>query len=126
MTKKGTEAEKLSKLNEELKREIEKRRGAENALKQGLSLLRKKNSIEKITNTVIQSVHKSIDPSKVMENAVHNMSKIIENAENISIYLVEGKEAILQAHRGYPESFLRKASVIPYPKGFTWEAIKKG
>ncbi|NIP31011.1 MAG: GAF domain-containing protein, partial [Candidatus Dadabacteria bacterium] len=126
MTKRITEIENLSKLNKKLKSEIEKRKHAEDALKKGLSLLRKKTALEKIINTVIQSVHKSIDPSEVMENAVSVISKNIENAENVSIYMVEGKEAVLKAQIGYPDSFIKKASAIPYPKGFTWETIKRG
>lgn len=126
MAKKSSQTHNISILNNKLKREIEKRTRAENALKHTLSLIKKKTSIKKIINTVLQSVHKSVDPQTVMKNAVSSMSRNIENADNVSIYMVEAKEAVLKANRGYPKSFIKKVSVIPYPKGFTWETLRTG
>ena len=47
-------------------------------------------------------------------------------SDNVSIYFVEGTEAVIKAHRGYPEWFIDKVKRIPYPKGFTWKTIIDG
>ena len=38
-----------------------------------------------------------------MENAVEAISNNMPEVENIMIFLVEGKKALLQAHRGHPK-----------------------
>ena len=88
--------------------------------------LSKKNRYEKIINNVSSSVHKSIDLQDVLENAVESMSKNIEGVKNVSIYLVEDKNAVLKAYRGYPNWYIRKVRSIPYPKGTTWRTIIEG
>src|SRR4030066_276571 len=85
-----------------------------------------KNRYETIINTVIRSVHQSINLQDVLENAVEEMSKNIEGVENISIYLVEGEEAVLRAHRGYTEQYIMQVNRIPYPIGTTWRTIIDG
>ncbi|HSC34916.1 MAG TPA: PAS domain S-box protein, partial [Thermodesulfobacteriota bacterium] len=54
------------------------------------------------------------------------MNKNIDGSDNVSIYFVEGTEAVMQAHRGYPQWFIDKVKRIPYPKGFTWKTIIDG
>lgn len=88
-----------------------------------LSLYARKNRYEKIVRIVTESVHKSIDLEEVIDNAVDAMNKHIEDAQNVSIYMVEGDEAVLRAYRGYPESLMRKLARIPRPRGFTWKTI---
>ena len=88
--------------------------------------LAKKSRYEKIIRVVTQSVHSSIELSEVFENAVEVMNKHIETAENVSIYMVESKTAVLKAYRGYPEDIMRTLTKIPYPKGFTWRTITEG
>jgi len=86
----------------------------------------KKNRYEKIIRVVTQSVHRSIDLKDVIENALDAMNKHIETAENISIYMVEGEDAVLKSYRGYPEHLIKKLKRIPRPKGFTWKTIISG
>src|SRR3972149_2809866 len=88
--------------------------------------LERKNRYETIIRTVTQGVHRSIELQEVLENAVESMSKNIDRVENISIYLVEGEEAILKAYRGYSDWWVKRVGRIPYPKGFTWKAIIEG
>ncbi|MGB7293187.1 MAG: EAL domain-containing protein [Thermodesulfobacteriota bacterium] len=88
--------------------------------------LSKKNRYETISNTVTQSVHKSINIIDVLENAVESMHLNIYGTENISIYFVEGSDAVIKAYRGYPDWFIKRVGRIPYPKGFTWKAIIEG
>ncbi|HXQ36060.1 MAG TPA: sigma 54-interacting transcriptional regulator, partial [Anaerolineales bacterium] len=69
------------------------------------------------------SVHQSIDLKEVLENAVEAMSKNIDKVLHVAIFLVEGEEAVLKSHRGYPDWFVDRVRRIPYPKGFTWKTI---
>jgi len=98
----------------------------EKALEENLTQLAKKNRYESIISAVTQSVHQSINLQEVLENAVDAMSKNIDRADNVSIYLVEGNEAVIKAYRGYPDWFIERVGRIPYPKGFTWKAIIEG
>jgi len=95
-------------------------------LRQKLSELSKKQRYEEIISTVTASIHSSIDLQQVLENAVHAMNRNIEGADNVSIYFVEGNDAVIQTHCGYPDWFIEKVSRIPYPKGFTWRTITEG
>lgn len=72
---------------------------------------------------VTQKVHSSLDLDDVMDSAVDVMSKHIENAQNVSIYMVEGDRAVLKTYRGYPDDLLKKLAAIPRPRGFTWKTI---
>ncbi len=74
---------------------------------------------------VTQKVHSSLDLDDVMDSAVDVMSKHIEDAQNVSIYMVEGDMAVLKTYRGYPDDLLKKLAAIPYPKGFTWKTIQE-
>lgn len=72
---------------------------------------------------VTRKVHSSLDLDDVMDSAVDVMSKHIEDAQNVSIYMVEGGMAVLKTYRGYPDDLLKKLASIPYPRGFTWKTI---
>jgi len=102
------------------------RKKAEETLKENLNELSKKNKYEKIVSTVTQSVHRSIDLQEVLENAVEAMTENIEIVEHVSIYFVEGKEAVIQIQKGFPDGFIEKVRRIPHPKGFTWNTILEG
>jgi two-component system sensor histidine kinase/response regulator len=93
---------------------------------QDLKQLSKKNRYETIVSTVTQSVHQSINLQEVMENAVKVMSENIDKADIVSIYLVEEEEAVLKAHSGYSDRYVRRAGKIPYPKGAVWKTIIEG
>ncbi len=123
---------RLSRLAPAVKRAIKeyenklKRIRAEEELKTSLNKLFKKNRYLEIINTIMHAIHSSLNLDEVLENAVESMSKNIEGADNVSIYMVEGKEAVLKSYRGYPEWFIKRVSRIPYPKGFTWKTIIEG
>jgi formate hydrogenlyase transcriptional activator len=106
-------------------RDITEKKIAEDALKESLSLLSRKNRYETIISSVTQSVHQSIDFQEVLENAVESMSGNIAGAENVGIWLVEAKDAVLKAYRGFPGWFVERLSRIPYPKGVTWKTISE-
>ncbi|HVY55013.1 MAG TPA: PAS domain S-box protein, partial [Thermodesulfobacteriota bacterium] len=99
---------------------------SEDDIKQKLDELSKKRRYDEIIGTITRSVHSSIDIQEVLDNAVDAMNKNIDGADNVSIYFVEGHEAVIQAQRGYPEWFLSKTSRIPCPKGFTWKTLLEG
>ena len=62
----------------------------------------------------------------VMENAVDALSRNMDAVKNICIYLREGGEAVMHAHRGYPDWFVDRVNRIPFPKGFTWKTLIDG
>lgn len=106
--------------------ESSERKSAEDALKESLAQLSKKNRYETIISTVTCCVHQSLNLQDVLENAVDAMSKNIDGAENVGIWLVEGNEAVIRAFRGFPDWFVKEVSRIPYPKGATWKTIIEG
>lgn len=102
-------------------------------LKQKISILEsqkakysKLSEHSNIIKNILLAIHKSIDLQKVLNSAVYSMNKYIENVDNVSIYLVEDKNAILKAYKGYNKYFINKVSKIPYPRGFTWKTIING
>ncbi len=106
-------------------RDITAKKIADEALKESLSLLSRKNRYETIVGSVTRSIHQSIDFQEVLENAVDSMSSNIAGAENVGIWLVEEKDAVLKAYRGFPAWFVERLSRIPYPKGVTWKTISE-
>lgn len=71
---------------------IERKR-AEEALRETLFQLSRKNRYEAIISTVTRSVHQSINLQEVLENAVESMSRNIDKVQHVVIYLVDGVEA---------------------------------
>jgi putative methionine-R-sulfoxide reductase with GAF domain len=98
----------------------------EERLRNTLDDLAKLNRYETVINIVTQAVHKTIDLHTVMENAVEAISRNMDAVNNICIYLREGGEAVMQAHRGYPDWFVERVKSIPFPKGFTWKTLIDG
>ncbi|MGI9534176.1 MAG: GAF domain-containing protein, partial [Thermodesulfobacteriota bacterium] len=88
--------------------------------------LSKKNKYEKILSSITQSVHKSIYLEDVFDNAVDSLSKNVDSVKHAAIYIVEGKSALMKAHRGFSKKFRDSASVIPKGKGLVWKTIQNG
>ena len=78
---------------------------------------------EKTVRIITQKVHSSLDLNDVIDSAVDTMSKHIENAQNVSIYMVEGSNAVVKSYRGYPDDMMEELAAIPSPRGFTWKTI---
>lgn len=104
----------------------EERREYEKSLNRTLQDLSKKSTYESILSSVTRSVHQTIDVNEVFERALDSMMENIEAAENMSIYMVEGKEAILRTYRGYSGKHIDRIRRIPYPRGSTWKTINDG
>jgi len=85
-----------------------------------------KNRDETIISSILRSIYQSIDLQEVLENAVESLSNSIERLDIAAIYMVEGKEAVLKSHRGFSKKYIKKAGIVPYPKGATWKAINYG
>ena len=83
----------------------------------------KKNRYEKIIRVVTQGVHRSIDLQTVLDNSIEAMVSNIDKMDTVSIYLVEGEDAVLKAHHGFTSDYRERAGRIPYPKGGTWKSI---
>src|SRR5581483_10583398 len=116
----------LAKANEALQAEISERRLAEKSLQESLTQLYKKNRYETIISNVTRSVHRSINLQDVLENTVEALSKNIDKVDYVAVYLVEGGEAVLKAHKGLTAQYIEGAGGIPYPRGFTWKTIMEG
>ncbi|HLE24151.1 MAG TPA: GAF domain-containing protein [Thermodesulfobacteriota bacterium] len=89
--------------------------------------LDRRNRDLEILNTITQAVHQSFNLDEVYNVALDAVISL-ENVDMAIIYLVDDdrKEAIVQAHRNFPEDYLQKARRIPYPKGITWKVINTG
>jgi PAS domain S-box-containing protein len=106
--------------------DITERKIAEAALNESIAELSRRNRYETIIRTVIESVHKSINIKDVLENAVDAMIKNIEDVDNVFISLVEGRDAVLKAYRGFPTWFIERVRRIPYPSDTTWKTVLDG
>src|SRR5579875_1556278 len=106
-----------------IKQDITKLKRTEEALREHITQLSKKNHYEAIISAVTRSIHQTINLQEVLKNAVDAMSKNMDGAENVVIYLVEGQEAVMKANRGYPDWYVQQVRRIPYPKGATWKTI---
>ena len=107
-------------------RDITERKRSEETLRESFARLSKKNRYETIISTVTRSIHQSLHLQDVLENAVEAMSENIDRGDYVGIYLVEGEEVILKAHKGFTDWYIERAGRIPYPKGFTWKTIIEG
>lgn len=90
--------------------------GAKEALQKNFSII----------GTATRSVHESINLQEFLENAVKSMHKNIKETDYISIYLVEGKELVVKANKGYPDWFIERVARIPYLRGAIWKTIMEG
>ncbi|HVY55096.1 MAG TPA: GAF domain-containing protein, partial [Thermodesulfobacteriota bacterium] len=106
--------------------DITKRAQAEERLKETLTQLAKINKYETVIGIVTRTVHNSVNLKTVMENAVQAVFQNMDAAKNVAIFLVEGTEAVLHAHRGLPEWFVERTKRIQFPMGATWRAIING
>jgi two-component sensor histidine kinase/putative methionine-R-sulfoxide reductase with GAF domain len=107
-------------------KQAEELRESQIALEENIAKLERKSRYEHIINTVITSVHQTLELYEVFENAVEAMSKHIESAQNVCIYMVESDFAVLKTYCGYRDHMIRKISKIPYPKGLIWKTIIEG
>ncbi len=96
------------------------------SLSANVAYLSKMYRYEMITSEIIRSIHKSINLKEVLENAVDAMIKNIEDVDNVLISVVEGKEAVLKAYRGYPTWFIERVRRISDSEGVTWKTIMEG
>lgn len=101
-------------------------RRSRDELEERTAELVKKNRYESVISAITRSVHQSLDLQEVFENTADVMSKNISEAGCITIFMVEGNEAVLKACRGCPDWFVERVRRIPYPRGATWNTIIEG
>jgi len=97
------------------------RKRTEEALKESFAQLSKKTRYESIVSAVGRSIHQTINLQDVLDNAVDAINENMDQADIVEIYLIEGDEAVLKAHKGYTDEYIERAGRIPYPKGFIWK-----
>ena len=106
--------------------DISRQLTAEDKLQETLDHLSKINRYEAVVGIVTRSVHKAIDLKTVMENAVQAIHQNMRTVNQVSIFLIEGSVAVMHAHRGYPDWFIKRAGRIQFPKGAVWRTIIDG
>src|SRR3972149_822679 len=81
----------------------------------------------RILNALTEAVHKSSDLKEVFNIAIDKVMELTD-IDIAGIYLVDEatNEAVLEAHRGFPDKYVERAGRIPYPKGVTWKVINSG
>ena len=81
----------------------------------------------RLLNTITDAVHKSSDLKEVFNIAIDKVMELTD-IDIAGIYLVDEatNEAVLEAHRGFPDKYVERAGRIPYPKGVTWKVINSG
>jgi PAS domain S-box-containing protein len=92
-------------------------------LGESITRLSKKSRYESIIDSINRSVTESHNLQEILDDIVEAISKNTQSSDIVSIYFVEGREAVLKAYRGYPGWYISEAGKIPYPRGFTWKAI---
>ncbi|GJM14918.1 MAG: hypothetical protein DHS20C13_02450 [Thermodesulfobacteriota bacterium] len=103
-----------------------RRKSEKEIIQKKLEELSRKNRYQEIISEVTQSVHESIDLQTVLDNSILAMIKNIDKLDFAAIYLVEGEEIVLKAHKGFTKDYIKRAARIPYPKGVTWKTVIKG
>ena len=107
-------------------RDVTESRRMVDELNRSIARLSKKSSHETIINEINRSISEYARVGDILEVTVERINKNIKGCDFVSIYFVEGSDAVLMAERGYPGWFIERAGRIPYPKGFTWKAILDG
>jgi len=80
-----------------------------------------------VLNKLMQTVHRFLGLEEVYRVALDTVVSM-DIVDMAMIYLIDEdkKEAVLQAYRNLPETYVMKAGRIPYPKGNTWKVIESG
>src|SRR3989304_8482838 len=124
-------SQELLQVNSELEQRVEERTAelcASNESLQREIIERKRAGEElRILNTIMEAVHKSSDLKEVFNIALDKVMELTD-IDIVGIYLVDEatNEAVLEAHRGFPDKYVERAGRIPYPKGVTWKVINSG
>jgi len=105
--------------------DITLQKSTEKALKDTISELIKKNKYEKIISAITKSLSETMELDDVLENTAELIRQNVEGVNYLSVYIVEGRVAVLKASRGYPEWLVDRIKRIPYPSGNIWKTIKQ-
>lgn len=105
--------------------DITVQKNMEIALNSTITELIKKNKYENIISSITKSLSESLELGEVMENTAELIQQNVEGADYLSIYLLEGSEAVLKTSRGYPDWLVEKIRNLPYPEGNTWKTISE-
>jgi len=86
----------------------------------------KKNLYESILSSVSQSAHNTPDVDEIMNTTIESVFDQVDSVEFISVFQVEGDNAVLKSQRGYPDWFTEKIKVIDSPTSVTRQCVKNG
>ncbi len=90
------------------------------------SSLEKKNRDLTLLYELGRIVHIGTEIETVVHQALDHVLKALDYIDLFWLYLVEKDEAVLKAHHGLNEEYLRRASRIPKGRGITWKVIESG
>ncbi|NIP31657.1 MAG: GAF domain-containing protein, partial [Candidatus Dadabacteria bacterium] len=62
----------------------------------------------------------------VLKNASSSIFQNLEKINGVEIYIVKQNEALLMAHAGLPQWYVKQFEKIEYPQGVVWNIIKSG
>lgn len=107
-------------------RDITVLKEAETELKKTVHKLKIKTKYEELINSISQVIQRSINVKDVLDNTAEAINSSIDVVDKVSIYLVEGREALIKAHNGAPNWYVEKVDCIPFGTGCTWNTITSG
>ncbi|MEQ9619797.1 MAG: GAF domain-containing protein [Deltaproteobacteria bacterium] len=96
-------------------------------INQSLRLPRRIADSLRVLVKIVEAVHKSSDLKEIYDIALDLVVQL-DKVDMACIYLVDesSNEAVLQAHRDFPDDYIKSASRIPHPKGITWKVVETG
>jgi PAS domain S-box-containing protein len=94
------------------------------SLRQLSDTLKNKNRDLTLLYELGRIVHSGMDIEMVVQRALDHVLKTLGYIDLFWLYLVEKEEAVLKAHHGLNEEYLKRASRIPRGRGVTWRVIE--
>ncbi len=94
------------------------------SLRQLSDTLKNKNRDLTLLYELGRIVHSGMDIEIVVQQALDHVLKTLGYIDLFWLYLVEKEEAVLKAHHGLNEEYLKRASRIPRGRGVTWRIIE--
>ncbi|MER3446093.1 MAG: hypothetical protein C4291_04310 [Candidatus Dadabacteria bacterium] len=105
-------------------RQAEALQASTESLRQLSYSLEKKNRDLTLLYELGRIIHSGMNIETVVQQAINHILKALDYVDLFWLYLVEKNEAVLKAHHGLNEEYLKRASRIPQGRGVTWKVIE--
>ncbi|HEX3037321.1 MAG TPA: response regulator [Thermodesulfobacteriota bacterium] len=110
----------------ERKRSEEALRASAESLRLVSDALEKRNIDLTLLYETSRIVHSGTQIEVIVQQALNHVVRSLDYVDLFWLYLVENHEAVLKAHHGLNEDYLKRASRIPQGRGVTWKIIESG